>query len=90
MPSITSHLSISPKHEICPQRSKFITLLTKHFKMSKSSCQLIAKSKILCQQQVQVGFPVHKQPIPLLPPSCLPSEPEPHSPLHPLFILSSC
>lgn len=90
MPPITPHLSISPKHEICPQRSKFVTVLTKHFNMSESSCQLIAKSKIFCQQQVQEGFPGDKQSIPLLPPSCLPSEPKLYSPLHLLFILSSC
>lgn len=69
MPAITSHLSISPKHEFCPKKSKFVTLLTKLFNMSESSCQLTAKSKIFCQQQVQVGFPVDKQPVPLLPPA---------------------
>lgn len=89
MPAIIPHLSISPKHEICPKNSKFVTLLTKLLNMSESNCQLIAKSKIFCQQQVQVGFPVDKQPIPLLRPSCLPSEPK-LLPLHLLFILSSC
>lgn len=84
------HLSISLKHVTCPRRSKFVTLLIKHFNVSESSCQLIAKSKIFCRQQVRVGFPVDKQPIPLLPPSCLPSEPKLCSPLHLLFILSSC
>lgn len=43
MPAIIPHLSISPKHEICPKKSKFVTLLTKLLNMSESNCQLISK-----------------------------------------------